>query len=56
MTRARSDVASLVTVAGVHLVIGGVHQYAHAVAEVKISSLQVLEANARTAGLNVDDL
>ena len=39
---ARSDVASLVIVAGVHLVIGGVHQYAHAVAEVKNSSLQVL--------------
>ena len=39
---ARSDVASFVIVAGVHLVIGGVHQYAHAVAEVKNSSLQVL--------------
>ena len=39
---ARSDVASLAIVAGVHLVIGGVHQYAHAVAEVKNSSLQVL--------------
>ena len=34
--------ASLVVVAGVHLVIGGVHQYAHAVAEVQNSSLQVL--------------
>ena len=39
---ARSEVASLVIVAGVHLVIAGVHQYAHAVAEVKNSSLQVL--------------
>ena len=39
---ARSDVASLVIVAGVHLVIGGVHQYAHAVAEVNNSSLQDL--------------
>ena len=39
---ARSDVASFVVVAGVHLVIGGVHQYAHAVAEVENSSLQVL--------------
>ena len=39
---ARSDVASFLIVAGVHLVIGGVHQYAHAVAEVKNSSLQVL--------------
>ena len=40
--RARSDVAFLVVVAAVHLVIGGVHQYAHAVAEVNNSSLQVL--------------
>ena len=39
---ARSDVASFVIVAEMHLVIGGVHQYAHAVAEVKNSSLQVL--------------
>ena len=39
---ARFDVASLAIVAGVHLVIGGVHQYAHAVAEVKNSSLQFL--------------
>ena len=39
---ARSDVASFVIVAGVHFVIGGVHQYAHAVAEVRNSSLQVL--------------
>lgn len=39
---ARSDVAALVIVAAVHLVIGGVHQYAHAVGEVTNSSLQVL--------------
>ena len=39
---ARSDVASLAIVAGVHLVIGGVHQYAHAVAEVKNSLLQAV--------------
>ena len=39
---ARSDVASLAIVAAVHLVIGGVHQYAHVVAEVKNSLLQVV--------------
>ncbi len=38
----RSDIASLVIVAALHLAIGGVHQYAHAVAEVENSPLQVL--------------
>ena len=40
--RVRSDIASLAIVAALHLAIGGVHQYAHAVAEVESSPLQVL--------------
>lgn len=40
--RARSDTASLVIVAALHLAVGGVHQYAHAVAGVENSPLQVL--------------
>ena len=40
--RARSDAPSLAIVTGVHVVIGRVHQYAHAVAEGKNSSLQAL--------------
>ena len=42
MTRARSEIAILVIVAALHLVIGGVHQYAHAVAGVANGPLQVL--------------
>lgn len=42
MTREKSDIASLVIVAALHLVIGGIHQYAHVVAEVDNSPLQVL--------------
>ena len=43
VTRVRSDIASLAIAAALHLVIGGVHQYAHAVAEVESSPpLQVL--------------
>ena len=42
MTRVRSDIASLAIVAALHLVIGGVHQYAHVIAEVESSPLQVL--------------
>lgn len=42
MTRVRSEIASLVIVAALHLVIGGAHQYAHTVAEVVNSPLQVL--------------
>ena len=38
----RSDIASFVIVAAVHLVGGGAHQYAHAVAGVENSPLQVL--------------
>ena len=38
----RSDIASLVIVAALHLVIGGAHQYAHVVAEVENAPLQVL--------------
>ncbi len=42
MTPVRSDIATLVIVAALHLVIGGAHQYAHAVAGVENSPLQVL--------------
>ena len=42
MTRARSEIAILVIVAALHLVIGGAHQYAHAVAGVENSALEVL--------------
>ena len=42
MTRVRSDIASLAIVAALHLVIGGIHQCAHAVAEVESFPLQVL--------------
>ena len=42
MTRSRSEIAILVIVAALHLVIGGVHQYAHAVTEVENTPLEVL--------------
>ena len=42
MTRVKSDVALLAIVAALHLVIGGAHQYAHGVAGVENSPLQVL--------------
>lgn len=42
VTPVKSDIAALVIVAALHLVIGGAHQYAHAVAGVENSPLQVL--------------
>ncbi len=42
MTRVRSDVTFLAIVAALHLVIGGAHQYAHGVAGVENSPLQIL--------------
>ncbi len=41
-TRVRLDITSLAIVAALHLVIGGVHQYAHVVAGVENSPLEVL--------------
>ena len=41
-TRVKSDITSLAIVAALHLVIGGVHQYAHVVAGVENSPLEVL--------------
>ena len=41
-TRVKSDIKSLAIVAALHLVIGGVHQYAHVVAGVENSPLEVL--------------
>ena len=42
MTPARSDAAFLAIIAALHLLIGGGHQYAHVVAEVGNTPLQVL--------------
>lgn len=42
VTPARSDTAFLAIIAALHLLIGGGHQYAHVVAEVQNTPLQVL--------------